>query len=157
MKPQAVTCLSPNDASHVIVYFLYQDTPALSNSLSSWQVLGIYYNPPAFLGSRHGVWIPGCHRLVCCRFLCPENKREDLALREAKHLLGRAACWREGLRGQGCRGMGKRQQDGSHSLIRPGLQRIFEEKSFFDLNWPWDCACTACSQINRFTESLNPA
>ena len=74
------------------------------------------------------MWIPGCHRLQCSSFLRTQNEREDLALREAKHLLGGAYRWREGLRGQRCGGMGKRQQDGSHSLIRPGLHGIYKEK-----------------------------
>lgn len=54
-----------------------------------------------------------------------------MALRETKHLLGRASCWWEGLRGPRCRGMGKRQQDGSHCLIRPGLHGITKDKSYF--------------------------
>lgn len=141
----------------VFVYSSYQDKAALSYSLSTWQRSKFYSHVLSFLGSCHGVWIPGCHRLRCCSFLCTQNTREDLALRQTKHLLGRASRWWEGLRGQGCRGMGKRQWNSSHSLISPGLCGIYKEKSYFDPNWLWNCTCTACSQMNRVTEGLNPA
>lgn len=68
-------------------------------------------------GNCNGMWIPGCLRLECCCFLRSEDEREDLALRQTEYLLGRASCWWEGLRGQRCRGLGKRQQDGGHSLM----------------------------------------